>query len=451
MQLQRFAICLVVALHMSQTHAAIRASVTSSLSKISTKLNTYGKNVQTKVTKITQYLNLEEEGEIVDAVSSSIETMGGAVEGITSSDALSIVGGTMEMLSAITALIPIYGQIASTVFGLVSSIIGAIGGSDDVGSIVRREIETALNNYEDSELRADAEGTMRVYRVSQAYLGSLEENGQINDNDVSALAANVPVHSGVQFLGKLSTKIKENAAKSDSVQVKRAAEYTQLYVILAVMRSAILWEMYSIAREAPDSVWTANAIKRVALSEENHDKDFLTFLTAPVYSKAIFFAYFNISEWPVTKRYMFKLGLGFERYYYLPTLKRYIKPKEWTNWYMVLDSGPAGIMLGTTLLNDQSRYIFQTISAENNIFYIRSAKWPTWYVIMSNTPEGFCKASGSTPGDEGKWKAIRFDDGYFLLSSIKWPNWFIYMMDNADGHIAGHVGDPGDAGHWLIH
>lgn len=436
------AVCLVVALLTTQIYAA----AFSSLSKISSKLNTLGKNVQTKVDKISDFLESDEVGELADTVSSSIEAMGEAMDGITDSDVLGIVGGAMDMISAIGGLIPGTGEIVNVVFGLFGSILGAIGGGDDdVGSIVKREIEKALNNYDDSELRAEAEGTLRVYRLSQAYLNSVEEGEPMNEHEVATLAANVPIYSGVKFLGILSSKIQQYTQSTEQTQVLRAAEYLELYVTLAVVRSALMWEMYSVVREAPNSDWTASAIKRVAEVEQDHDKDFLQFLTNPVYTKAIFFACFNPSDWPTTMKYMTKNSLIYQRLDFLASGKHFLRP-ETRDRYMTMDGGR---ILGTKTLDDQCLFYFDTISADDNVFYIRSVKWPSKYVIIKS---GFFTNMGSSsePGDNGKWKVIMFDDGKYLLSNIGQDNAFIYMRTGMMYSMASSEEDPGTDGHWVI-
>ena len=63
----------------------------------------------------------------------------------------------------------------------------------------------------------------------------------------------MPVYQGVAFLGKLANKVEQYTTASDPNQVKRAIEYMQLYVILAVLRTSILWEMYALIKAVPKS------------------------------------------------------------------------------------------------------------------------------------------------------------------------------------------------------
>lgn len=453
MRQQRLAASLVVVLFVAEVQhiqAVVKPSVKDALTKISTTLRKYGKNVQKKIDEIHKYLDTDDGKDLANTVAGSIEKVGSAVKSVTSSDVLKIVGGTMEMVSAISALIPKYGKVVSAVFGLVGQILGAVGGGTDMGSIVKREIEKALDNYDDSELRAEAEGTMRVYRLSQAYLNYIEGEANITEHEVATLAANIPVYSGINFLGTLAAKIHENTESSDPTQVQRAAEYLQLYVILSVMRTTVLWEMYYVVRGAGHSNWTAAAINRAVEAEQDHDKSFLEFLEEPEYSQAVFFAFFNPSDYPVTMKFMAKNGLAYQRLEFLNNGKHFLRPEKWTDWYLKMGGDVCGIMKGTEDLNSQSEFYFDTISAENNLFHIRNCRWPDWYVRMTNDVDGNCRGWDEEPGPNGEWKVVKFKDGKYLISPIRWPNWFIYMKNDIWGHIRGSKGDPGVQGHWLI-
>ena len=444
-------IILVLALLTVDVEARIRPSVRRSLQQIKTSMTSAGKNVRARVDRISYYLNSDEGSSQTETVCSAVETIGGAVSSLTSDITVEIVSGTLDVISAVSSLIPVVGPIISTVFSLIGTIFGAIGGggSEDVGSVVRREIERALNNYDDSQLRAEANGAKRVYRISHAYLAS-KGGAPINEHEISALSSHVPVYQGIRFIGILAQKVRENSQSSDRDQVKRAMEYLHLYVTLAVMRSSILWEMYALVKAASNSDWTAAAIQRVIIAEEDHDKHFLKFLLEPEYSQAIFFAYFNLSEWPQTITFMEKKGLAIQRHNHLTRGSHSLRPEKWTDWYMLMYNNKYGTMIGSTTLDEQSLFYFDSISNEDNIFYMRSKKWPSWYIYMTDGDEGLCEGWEDEPGPAGEWKVIRFKDGKYMLSPRRWPNWFIYMTDDDYAYIRGCNGDPGIQGHWLI-
>lgn len=291
---------------------------------------------------------------------------------------------------------------------------------------------------------------MREYSLSQSYLQAFENGKPMTPHEVATLASNVPVYRGVKFLGKLASKIKSNADRNERTQVLRAADYLQLYAGLAAIRSAIFWEMYSLLRASFHSSRVADGIKRAAESEERQDKEFVKFLEKPEYKRAIFFAYFNPSQWPVTMKFMAKYGLGYQKLNFLSHGEHYLRPQKWTNWYMMMGGGAAGFMKGSRSLNSQSKFYFDTISSDDNTFFIRNVRWSTWYVIMNSDVNGICRGWGSKPGKNGQWKVIKFSDGRYMLSPLSSLDRFIYMKNDAWGNIWSHSGDPGIQGHWLI-
>ena len=436
----------------------MRSSAKESLQKIKVSLSSAGKNVQSTVDEISNYLDTEKGSSQVTAVSSSLETIAGAIPSLTSNDPLNIVSGSLTVISSVASLIPVAGQIISAVFSVIGTIFGAIAGSasEDIGTVVRREIENALNKYDDSQLRAEASGAIRVYAISHAYLATKEGGAPIQEHELAALSANVPVYQGIGFLGMLAQKVIENSKSSSPDQVKRAMEYLQLYVTLAVLRSSLLWEMIALVRTAPDSAFTADAIHRVVNQEDKNDEQFLKFLLEPDYSQAVFFAYFNPSEWPQIMTFMDKKGLTYQRHVVdkLARGTHSFKPERWTNYYMYMVNNGSGNMEGWKLTptfdDPQGQFIVDPISRQDNLFHLRSMKWPSWYVFMVDTSASYCRGWNDKPGPQGEWKIVKFQDGKYMLSPRKWPNWFIYMRDKGNGSIAGWKGDPEIQGHWII-
>ena len=394
--------CLVLVVLTINIEGKMRPSTKISLQKIKTSLTSAGKNVQARVENISNYLDSEEGSSQMDAVSSSLETIGGAISSLTSDDTAEIVSGTLDVISAVTSLIPVAGPIIGTVFSLIGTIFGAIAGgggaTEDVGTVVRKEIEKALNNYDDSQLKAEADGAMRVYRISHAYLARKEGGAKIQEYEIAALSANVPVYQGIKFLGILGRKVKENSKGKDSVQVRRAMEYMQLYVTLSLMRSSILWELYALVKASPGMTFTAAAIHRVIIAEDNHDISFLNFLQQePDYPQAVFFAIFDPSEWPTTMKFMTKKGLiyKYQRHDFLTKGTHYLKHASSRNHhrYMYMSGNSWGHMRGSyTLQSQEGRFSFKPISSDNNVFVLWSKKWPNWFVYMRDGKEGRCEA-----------------------------------------------------------
>lgn len=423
-----------------------------SLQTIETSMTSAGRKVPTTIEKIAHYLKSEMGADQIEVVASVLLKLGNSVLSVTSDDAVKIVSGTPDIILAVTSLFALADPITYAMFSLIATILGAVGASagGDFGSIVKREIEKALNRYEDSRLRDEAEGTIRQFRVSHAYLSPKFKEATVKENEIPALSANVPVYQGVKFLGVLSHRVKELSKSTNTEQVKQAMEYTQLYIILAVLRSAVLWEMCALLRTVPNNDFTAEAIQRVIEMEESHDKEFIEYLTQPDYSSAVFFSNFNPSEWPTIIIFLEKKGLSYQKLDHLAIEPHSLKPEKWPNHRMYMMNNPEGWIAGTEKEKSASKFALEPLSQEDNVFHIRSVKWPNWYVYMQKNLEGGCRGRKGKPGPKGEWKIVRFKDGKYMLATRRWPDWFLYMKGNYIGASRGWAGDPGTQGHWII-
>ncbi|XP_071171557.1 toxin CfTX-A-like [Mytilus edulis] len=427
------------------TEARWTTSISRSLGKIRTSLKSSQQSAKQQLGKIENYLKNDD---VSNTISSTIEAVGSAAPSLTSSDVTQIVSGALDILSAVTVLIPKVGPIISSILSVISGLVSSIGGSGmDIGSVVKKAIDEALRKFDDSNLRAEAVGTARVYGVSLAYLDGITD---LQQHEVSALAANVPIYSGVKFTGIVQSKIMDSSKSQDKQQVKRAIEYTRLLVKLSVLRSAVLWKMYLTVKQTGHSVSTAKSIHNVIKNMELKDKEFFTFLTNPQYNQAVFFAHLKPSELPEVSKYLHKRQLAFQNLSFLGAGSRTFRTQKWPNWYAYMKKDTYGSIAGSTHLDGQGYFIFDVISSADNTFYLRSAKWSKYYVYMRNGAQGRLNGWKGYPGKSGMWKVIRFSDGYYMLSPEKWLGWFVYMAKDSSGTVRGWKGDPGKQGHWTI-
>ncbi|XP_052099326.1 toxin CfTX-A-like isoform X1 [Mytilus californianus] len=424
---------------------ATEARWQTSLGKIGSSLKANQQLAKEQLGKIEKYLK-DDDG--LNGIASTIDAVGSAAPSLTSGDVAEIVSGTLDILSSITELIPKVGPIISSIFTVISGLVSSIGGGDtDIGSVVRKAIDEALRKFDDSNLRAEAYGTEKVFGDSLAYLDGITD---LQEHELSALSAHIPIYSGVKFLGIIQSKIRDSSKSQDEQQVKRAIEYTRLFVKLTVLRSAVLWKMYITVKQAGHSVSTANSIQNVIQNMKSNDKEFLKFLTNPTYQQAIFFVHLKPSELPEVSKYLGKCELAFQNLAFLGERSRKFRTQKWPTWYAFMRNDKYGSITGTTNLNNQGYFLFDTISSVDNTFYLRSVKWPEWYVYMRSGAAGRLNGWKGNPGSSGQWKVIRFSDGYYMLSPEKWLDWFVYMKNDPSGTVRGWKGDPGEQGHWMI-
>ena len=148
-------------------------------------------------------------------------------------------------------------------------------------------------------------------------MNNKDDTTPIQKHEIAALAANVPVYTGVEMLGMLSSKVYDNAKNSDKVQVERAIEYTKLYVTLAVLRHALLLKLYSVVRTSGHSDWTASSIHRTMKHQGEFDQRFIKIVVDRPLSRAMFYSIFNPSEWPTISKFAREKGYTFEQFKYL--------------------------------------------------------------------------------------------------------------------------------------
>lgn len=448
--------CLIIVLIFVRAQANVSTEVESALSTLSETVKSMGTNVEEKMDRLSDALNFVDDKELLEAISGSILQMEKAVKSISGFGTVNLVSVSMDMVSAVTKLIPKYGQVVSAVFGIAAVVLGLVGGRYDTGSIVSREVENALIKYDDELLRAEAEGAMRVYSVSRAYLNPGNIGYYIEKHELCMLASNVPITKEVKFLGELGARIRSLSSKDDKTSVSRAAVYINLYASLAAIRTAILVELYCIIRESAESEWTTQALKSTIDAERKHDEDILGFLTEPDYSKAVFFAYYRPSEWPVVKIFLSKIGKTFQNLGFLSNKIVSIRNYGYLTMSSVVIFERSA-KVSTSLQRSASLFYLDLLSVEDNTFYIRSKEWPTEYFIWGAFGG---RTWGSRPGRNGQWKITLFGDGKYMLSNLEDPSKFLSIHKEKSKYINDYYSyfleqntqnfEPEVNGHWVI-
>ena len=438
--------------------AKLTAVSLRSLTKIKTTMKAVGKNADSPIDKLKNYLESDDGQSNLEKVESSLNTVADSVSSVTSSDTQAIVVGAINIVAAGVALVPVVGSVVSALLSVISTIIGGIGGSStDIGSVVKTQIEKALNNYDDSQLRGEAYSTMLLFTNSQAYLNNKDDTTPIQKHEIAALAANVPVYTGVEMLGLLSSKVYDNAKSSDKVQVKRAIEYTKLYITLAVLRHALLLKLYSVVRNSMHSEWTAASIYRTMMKQGELDEKFIKIVVDRQFSRAMFYSIFYPSEWPTISKFAKEKGFTFEQFKYLDNGPHTIAHDLKSTMGMAEDHDGTIQLMSANSAGAKGLFYLDVISAEDNTFYLRSKKWPNWYVVMNDDDAGTCRGLPFKPGTNGEWKLVKYPNGSCLLTTKKWPNWFLYVhkmhfdvLDQDIVIIRGQHNYPGKRGEWKL-
>lgn len=320
--------------------------------------------------------------------------------------------------------------------------------SANVAEVVKKTIEEALHKFQDNEIQASAEGTIRTFRLSQAFLNTQCCDQNIHDHEAACIGSYVPIYQGVEILGILKRIIQTDSASNTNEGVERAMQYLELYSILESFRLYLLIQMYTLVKSSPKSTWTAQAIYNVIVEEINMDKEFLNFLHAPSYEQRLFCVKFNLSEWPNTKEYLDGTNTPYQWHKYLISGQFTFVTEKWENHRMTMKNTMLGWCESENTIqpSDESLFTFEAVSLENSTFRIQSAQRHC-YVVMSYCLS-FCRGSADKDA-QGEWKIIQFHDKNYMLCLVNWPDLFLHMMFTPGGSVNGKR-NPGRAGRWKI-
>lgn len=333
----------------------------------------------------------------------------------------------------------------------ISAIILGEKSCNDVTTIVEQSLNKVLNEYKDRQIQEESEGTKRSFKFSLDLLrlAISHLDGGLNENEIS-LISNSALDKGIELIGKLESIIKRLSVSEDVREVENASDYVELYVTLAMMRYVVLLMLFIILRTCPSTINFGNFIEKIAHEDIERVKQFLSFLTAPKRSQALFFSFLDISKCSVTKKFLRYYNLKFQNIDYLTKGVFTLTPEKWPEHCMCMSKVPLK-WLGSDkdISNDQCYFEFESLENANNTFRIRSAKWRNTHVLMTVFVK-FCRGMNGNPDKQGEWKIIKFEDGTFALSPKKWPQFFMHMKNNPSGSVCGKEGNPTDQGIWVI-
>ena len=146
-------------------------------------------------------------GGILGVIGGSIEKFGNAGE-----DPLGAIKGAVDIIASIAGYFGPTGQLVSMGLGFVSALLGLFGKGPkpkSLGQVVREQIDEALSKYQDERLRAQAQGLVRAFQESKAYLNGAAMSGNILTTvEMQMAAIRVPITQGAEFMGELASIIR---------------------------------------------------------------------------------------------------------------------------------------------------------------------------------------------------------------------------------------------------
>ncbi|XP_061177628.1 uncharacterized protein LOC133186387 [Saccostrea echinata] len=375
-----------------------------------------------------------------------------------SGDVFNKLSFAINFASKIAAIHPIPATLGTT-FSVLSNLFLQVGNAmkTTVPSADKDSAYAAIERFQDSELKAEAVGLEDLFYNTNAYLNSFEEDAP--KSIINHLEDKFPTNDAVRFLGKLRAKTEE-LLYSDIKSAYRAAAYINLYSRLAILRSLVLWQLFSIKNRRGYDQSSAKGVQAMITESEKSDLEIVKFVTESKFEKAVFLTIFNPSE---NEHFLHLLRIkqiripciGQDKLFCAHT--HLIRSSNWPDWKMEMSSTFGGSIRGTNKKSDACEFNLEVVENRNldNIFYIRSKKWPSYYVYVDRK-FGWCWSVSGQPGPEGQWKVIKLEGTsgipQYLMSPLQWPCYFIFMSSTPDGTVKGtyDLRDIKEKGLWEI-
>ena len=217
------------------------------------------------------------------------------------------VVATIDIISQFTALAGPKGQLISVALSFVSGFLALFGigkskpQQPDLGKIVRKEIDDALNKYYEKVLHDQVAGAVYSFEISKAYVDSLSKTGgKLTEHQALSLKIHVPLWKGLGILGKLELRIKELLNENKRENVEKVLKYIELYATIASLKDMILLQSIALL---PDQRNQA-ALLSAQLALRMKQKTLLEFLLNAQLNSKLAVRYFDADTYPITDKYL---------------------------------------------------------------------------------------------------------------------------------------------------
>lgn len=319
----------------------------------------------------------------------------------------------------------------------------------------KTHVYTELQKYEDSKLRWKAISVIENlyhYHDSMNCLDTATREG-VDLLEYKNLTSETK--DSLSLLGELKLKTKELLTRSDIISACRATAYVNLYFIIAVLRTLVLWQvLYLQLRKNFDQ---ANMNHVIAFKDrcKEADLELFQFVTKIEMKNVMFLSVFNSTE---NEHLLYFMEL-YNQEYNLPRLSQegYLAKRFHViclfmelNMKLKLPKNIKNCIGGTNDNHSEDALELNLRAVKgrdlDNVFFLRSKmeiekKTEDVYITMDNR-NAYCYFKKEMPGSEGQWKLLKFDDDdnlslenrKFIISSLKWPGQFLYLFKSLKGY-----------------
>ncbi|OWF43048.1 toxin CrTX-A-like [Mizuhopecten yessoensis] len=389
--------------------------------------------------------------------------------------------GLISVLSAIRELVPIFGPPAREFAKCITSILvssdrdtpsGNVRGPDgfkgtNTVGMLAKVISDALDAHEDAIIKTNADSTCRVFAFAHNVLIGVNSDSENRPNrsEISDLIHLIDINAGVKALGKLESRIlvlMENdletlSEEALSTHSRRIIQYIDMYCHLAILRDAVMLELYAMLRYSGHSDRLAEGIRTGLEGEHERDRNLVKSLVLPNQTQVRFASFFDPDHWPFTCKFM-EDCTNFHAPENLDKVPVAMNTMKWMNWFATHDTKPAVCLRASKSPSERSlnktKHNFVLLKkADSTCYYISPQGQKDMYVVMRGGDKKWVEVRPGRPGKEGEWNIFNVEDkdAVYMLSTRRWPVHFMSMSDTWFGWIQGRtvsVSDP--SAHWVI-
>ncbi|XP_031561293.1 uncharacterized protein LOC116297242 [Actinia tenebrosa] len=357
----------------------------------------------------------------LDTVKKNIIALGDGAD-----DSNKAIKGVLSLVEGAASLAGPLGELVSVGAMFVSSFLSMFGHTKKpkpMAVIVREQINAALEEFLEEVISNEAEAAVMAFRSAKGYVDALgQDNDKIPDDDVDALASNVPAREGISIMSKLFNFIEDMIEDNRPKDARKCFRYLELYLRLATLRKMILMQVVSLIPEtrnitAQGYIGSMNVI----LDETEYMLNFLHDLS--LQSKLM--PYFDGDRYFQTAAYL-KIELNLERPNPFPGL-HCIDPDDTYSFGWVKQDGLNPPMLHPIATITPKRCSWKIIAHGNDQFSIVNKydcpndAWCDSLLSIDPRP-GKKTIVGLEKEDPVIWAILKNprsqEDKYFIVSSI---------------------------------
>ncbi|OWF43049.1 toxin CrTX-A-like [Mizuhopecten yessoensis] len=390
------------------------------------------------------------------------------------------LAGSLRIVCAVRVLVPIVGPLGTEFARFVFSVLGFAGSGQksshsanqtvdrrNTTGMMATNISNALNKIADASLQSHANGACRALSFAhETIVGESDDSKKdLSGEDVNGLLQLINIPSCVETLGKIESRIltlmqdepETLSEEALSTHCRRIIQYIDMYCHLAILRDAVMLELYAMLRYSGHSDRLAEGIRTGLEGEHKRNRNLVKSLVLPNQSHIRFAAFFDPDHWPFTCKFM-EDCTNFHAPENLDKVPVAMHTMKWMSWFANHDIKSEVCLRASESPSerspDKTKHNFVLLKKEGSTcYYISPQGQKGKYVVMRGGDKKWVEVRPGRPGKEGEWNIFNVEDkdGVYMLSTRRWPVHFMTMSDTWFGWIQGRtvsLSDP--SAHWVI-